>query len=319
MPEELPTTESIETTQTTETDVVDNTTLPADVVEPEKISDEEKPSAENKESFISKMKEKIFGKKEDTKEVVQPEFEEDISDKFTEAAIKIGWTEDQIIEFASKYSNKELEELIPQLQAETKLEDEPTEEPKEKTVTETLELDDEKLRPYLEKIEKAIEAKYQEKIGKIENSLKTAEQDRSAKEARQYQITADEFFDAASKDFPVFGKTSELPRFPKGTANAGKIVPKGEAFEARNAVWQVAVKLHQAGSNWNDALSDALAWYKGKNMEKDVRSKVIRDLKKQEMRLSPKRSEHTMETKYATEEEKRRALIDNIARRAGIS
>jgi hypothetical protein len=265
---------------------------------------EQKPE-ENRKSIIEKISDKIFGAKEETKKDTvntgSNELEEDISDKFTNAARNAKWSDEQIMEFAEKYNNKQLEELIPFLADEEveEVKEEKKEVKEEKKITDTLEID-EKLKPYLEKIEKALDAKYQEKIGKIEEGLKTTEQERSVKEA--------------SKEFPVFGTTDKLVRFPKGSAREGQIVPKGEAFEARDKVWKTAVAFHQLGMNWNESLDEALVWYKGKNLEKDVRSKVLKDLKNNEKRISPKRGEHSVSKEPTT----RKALIEDLSRRAGI-
>lgn len=289
------------------------------------IETEKEVSSEvEKKSFIDKMKEKIFGKKEDkpTEDSESTGFEEDISDGFVEVATKAGWSDEKIIDFAEKYSNEQLEELIPFLMNKDEEEEEEEVEEevdKKDSVVDKLNIEDEKLKAYLKQIEKTIDAKYQEKFGKIENSLKTAEQDRSAQQAQKYQTMADEFFDSASKDFPIFGKTSELVRFPSGTPQAGQVVPKGETFEARNEVWKTAVKFHAMGDDWSDALKGALDWYKGKNMEKDVRGKVLKELKKQETRISPKRSEHKVTSTYASPEEEKKATIADIGRKAGIN
>ena len=53
----------------------------------------------------------------------------------------------------------------------------------------------------------------------------------------------------------------------------------------------------QSGAPDYEALNEALSWYKGKNLEKEVRSKVLKELKGQEKRLSPKRSEHAVAKK----------------------
>jgi len=286
-------------------------------IQEEKV--EEKPKEETRESVIERIKNKVFGKSEEKKEEKTEnsgsnELEEDISDKFTDAAHNAKWTDEQIVEFAGKYNNKQLEELIPFLMDE-EVKEEKKEEKKveEKKVVDTLEID-EKLKPYVEQIEKILDAKYQEKIGKIEESLKTTDKERSIKEAQQYQTTADEFFDKASKDFPIFGTTDKLTRFPKGSAKEGQLVPKGEAYESRNAVWNTAVAFHQMGMDWKESLDEALVWYKGKNMEKEVRSKVLKDLKSNEKRVSPKRGEHTVSKELTS----RKSVIEDIARRAGI-
>lgn len=284
---------------------------------------EEQDPAKEKESILDRLMGKVFGKKEDKPSDIpgSNNVEEDISDSFTNAARSAGWSDEQIIKVADEYSNSDLEKLIPFIDVK-KTEDKPVVEDKkteDKKVVDSLNIDDKTLKSYLEKIESAIDAKYQEKFGKIEQGLKTAEQDRSHNEAKQYQTTADNFFDKASKDFPVFGTTDKLLRFPEGTPQAGQIIPAGEAFEARNAVWKAATAFHAMGEDWNKSLEEALVWYKGKTMEKDVRSKVLKDLKSKEKKLSPKRSERSVNNKKMSPDEEKDEAISDLMRRAGIN
>jgi len=304
--------ENVEQLQETIQEEVVETTEEVEEVK-EEVSEEE-----DKQSFISKMKDKLFGSKKEEEEEKTEEkstVEEDIDTDFSEAALKAGWTEQDIIQFAGKYDNKQLKSLIPFLAAK---EEEEKEELEEKKVEDKEVKEDNDLKTIEDKVRKSVEAIYQEKLAEIEKKLNTYEQEKSVKEAQRFQTTADGFFDRAAKDFPVFGKTEELPKFPAGTTNAGQVVPAGEAFEARNKVWQVAKAFYQMGSDWETSLQEALDWYKGKSMEKDIHSKVLKDLKRQEKRLSPKRSTHTETKKYADAGEEKLATIANIARRAGI-
>jgi hypothetical protein len=301
----------------------------------DQVQEETNDPEKEKESILTKLTNKLFGKKSeksnDTDDSGSKGKEADISENFTQVARKVGYTDEQIIELAEQYSNKELDELVQYLvdndeeeedKEEKGEEAEDTEEEddeEKKSIVDKLNVKDKTLKSYLEQIEKAIETKYQEKFGKIEESLKTAEKDKSIKEVQKYQTTADSFFDNVSKDFPVFGSTDKLARFPKGTPNAGQIIPMGEAFDARNSVYQTAMKFHLMGTDWNEALDEALVWYKGKNMEKDVRSRVLKELKTKETRLSPKRSERSVSSKAITPDEEKGNLISDLARRAGIN
>ncbi len=304
-----------------ETPEINDTT--EDTSDDNPVATEEQDPAKEKESILDRLMGKVFGKKEDKPSDIpgSNDIEEDISDNFTNAARSAGWSDEQIIKVAEEYNNADLEKLIPFIDGK-KTEEKPTVEEKkteEKKVVDSLNIDDKTLKSYLEKIESAIDAKYQEKFGKIEQGLKTAEQDRSNNKAKQYQTTADSFFDKASKDFPVFGTTDKLLRFPEGTPQAGQVIPAGEAFEARNAVWKAATAFHAMGEDWNKSLEEALVWYKGKNMEKDVRSKVLKDLKSKEKKLSPKRSERSVNDKKLSPDEEKDETISDLMRRAGIN
>lgn len=307
-------------------DNIENEEVPGadkiDVEDKKEIEELEKPAEEQeKESLFSKIKNKFYGteKKEEVKdkeveETVREDLEEDIDNEFTQAALKAGWTEKDVVEFAGKYNNTELRQLIPYLTGKEKEEKEETKEVVKEDKVEV----DKNLEATVDKLMKALDAKYQEKIGQLEERLSKVDEERSVQEQVRYQTTADKVFDRAAKDFPVFGKTEELLRFPEGTPQAGQLVPAGEAFEARNAVWKTAVAFNKMGMSWDAALDEALDWYKGKNMEKEIHGKVVKELKGQQKRLSPKRAEHVTEKKYTNEAEEKADVVLEAARKAGV-
>lgn len=285
---------------------------------PKEVTPEPKP--ETKDSVFTKLVKKVFGGADDKKEPVnnnEKQLEEDISTKFSEIAKKAGWTDDAIQELASTHTNKELEDLIPFIMEEEGKKPEekkPEKEPEKKVEPTDVKIDEKILKPYLDEIRKQLATEYEEKINSIQERLKAVDTDKAIQVKQQYQTTADNFFDKVAKDFPVFGKTEELLRFPANSPKAGQIIPSGPAFDARNAVYKAALSFHQMGESWDKSLEEALAWYKGKNLESEVRSKVLKDLKKNEKRVSPKRTEHTDTRDIKT----RNDLLDELSRRAGI-
>ncbi len=292
----------------------------------ETSQDAEQQEETEKKGFFAELKEKFWGKEEkkeedkedDKKEDKQEEIEEDIPDEFTQAALKAGWTEQDIVEFAGNYDNKRLVALIPYLATEEKKEEKPVKEEKKEEVKKEEYKPPTNMEELIQQVTKVVDAKYQEKFAETEKKLSAYEQERSVKEQQRYIDTANGFFDRAAKDFPVFGKTEELLTFPQGTPNAGQLVPSGPAFEARDAVWKTATAFYKMGESWENSLKEALDWYKGKQMEKEIHQKVIKDLKSNEKRLSPKRTEHKMEKRYANEQEEKVDVILNAARSAGV-
>lgn len=330
MSDELNTDNSVDTVETLHDSVEQSLALPASgrVNSPTQESNQdsvadtevvETEQTETKDSFLDRMKDKFFGKKEEVKvetgTTQKKELEENISDNFTKAALKAGWKEKDVLEFAENYTNAELEQLIPALMTEQESDDDP-----EKTSSAVVipEIKQETLTPFIEQLEKKLEAKYQEKIKGLEDRFSAIEKDRSVRDSQSVQRTVDDFFDKATEQFPVFGKTKDMLKFPDGTPQAGAYVPVGDAFESRKEVLKAAQAFTQMGLSVGDSLNEALSWYKGKHMEKDVRSKVLKELKSNEKRLSPKRSEHAVPKKFASAQEQKQAVIDDLARRAGI-
>ena len=128
---------------------------------------------------------------------------------------------------------------------------------------------------------------------------------------------ASKFLDDAAKEFPVFGKTDELPRFPSGRL-AGQLIPTSPEMKARMEVLRYADSFIGSGADVDDAMAKALATYKGLHLEKESHRKVIRDLKNHEVKLSGARTGKETKRKYV---DSRDEIIDEIRqmqRAAGI-
>jgi hypothetical protein len=224
-----------------------------------------------------------------------------IPDEFTTAAKAAGWDEETIIEWTQDKSNEELIEAIPSLKVEESVEtDNPTNEESEKIE---------------EKVENSQE---DEKDGELQKALARIDalekaQGKSQEETEQQKLSnlthqASQMFDEASKEFEVFGKTDDLPKFPDG-----RIVPTSPQIKARNEVWNLAYTLHKAGMDFDEAMSVSLNSYKGKNLVKDVKRNVIKDLRKNEKKLSGKHTSH----ESASTIEYGPDVVREVARKAG--
>lgn len=282
----------------------------------EEVDSTETPQEESQEdvkkSIIERAKEAVFGKKEEEPETTE------VPDYFTEAAKAAGFEDEaEIKKLAGDMDEKQLKEFAAALVSD---EEEEVEEEEQEEVEEKVEdVDADKLQAAVAKIQKDLEAKYSERLNALEEHLKAAEDERTIKEDVSRADEADEFFDRAAKKLPVFGKTEELMRFPAGHKREGEVIPFGEAFEARNKVWQAAHMFYESGYSWKDSLTEALDWYKGKNLEKDVRDEVVKDLKKNEKRLSAKRTSAQVRKTPQSEEEAKAMIIEEAKRKAGIA
>lgn len=265
-----------------------------------------------KEGLFAKLKNIVSGGKEEQEEEA---VEEDIDSAFTEAARKAGWSDDQIVKVAAGLTNEQLRQAIPSISS-AEPEEIKEEEKEELSVPDDI---DDKLKPFVQQITEALDAKYQEEINSLKESLGQVEQDKFIKEHVNRANSADSFFDKVSEDFPVFGKTEELMRFPDGTPNAGQVVPVGQAFEARNEVWKTACMFENTGMPFKEALTEAFNWFKGRGMEKEIHKQVVKDLKRNEQRLSPRRSSKETAKKYGSASEEAADVVLQAARAAGVN
>lgn len=257
------------------------------------VEDVKEEEVESKETVIekigSKIKDFFQGNEEDTGD--------DIPDDFTFAAQEMGWTDDDIVDFAEKYSDEELVEMIPDLNVETSEKSEVNtglEQEEEEKVEDSQE--DEKIQKLLDRIDA------------LEKAQGVVTEDKEQQEQAGFAQKASQLFDDVSKEFEVFGKTDELPKFPDG-----RLVPNSPQLKARTEVWDVAMSLKQTGMNFDKALEVSLDAYKGKNLANEVKRSVIKGLKKNETRLSGKHTSHESHkiSDYGPD------VIKEVARRAG--
>jgi hypothetical protein len=253
---------------------------------------EELTPEEEKTGIINTIREKIAAFRSP-----QEESGDDIPEEFTEYARSQNWSDEDTQEFASNYTDEELKEMIPILIAEEPSEEENPAEPEKEEETVEDSQEDEKIQKLLDRIdalEKAQgDANKETEQQKVENQVQKASQ----------------LFDEAAKEFAIFGKTEELPTFPDG-----RLVPNSPQLKARIEVWDTAQSLQKTGMDFDKSMSIAMNAYKGANLTADVKRNFIRDLKKNESRLSGK---HTSHESFASEDVTGPDVIREVLRRAG--
>ena len=277
-----------------------------------KIDDVPNSSGEKEESgeeVVAKIQREVLGET-DTKE--KEEDGKDIPDEFTNAALKQGWSEDEIKEFAIDLDDAALLSLIPELLEGEKQEKSEPDKGQAKQEGKTEAADKAADKPTNEEL-----ALVKKELAEIKESIGKADKDRLTREEEATVQTVNQVFDEANKDFEIFGKTEELLKYPAGPKK-GQLVPTSPAMTARSEVWDKAVPFIQSGIPVKDAMEIALTWYKGEHLEKDVQRNMIKDLKKHEKKLSAKRSGKETVRTFESEEERQAEVVREAARKAGI-
>jgi hypothetical protein len=276
-------------------------------------------SGENEDdgaAVVEKLMQEIGIKEKDETDDSDTGENEDIPDAFTNAALAAGWLEDDIKEFAKDLDDASLLELIPVLSEQDNEEQIDTAQEK---VSKSKGDESKKADGTAEEkdaLQKQI-AELKKEIASIKENTKQAQEVKEEQERAVIYDTVCQAFDEASKEFEIFGKTEELLTYPAGKLK-GQVVPTSPAMKARTEVWEKAYPFIEKGIPVKDAMSIALTWYKGKNLEQDVRHNVIKDLKKHESKLSAKRSGKETVKTYENEEERKEDVVREAARRAGV-
>ena len=249
---------------------------------------------------------------ENTEEETVParEVGKEVPSEFLEAAKADGWSTADIAEFSADKTDEELLELIPHLTGEEEEEIAETEEP-EKDEPETpqeLNQDIEALKSSIrDELRKELLAEYGPKLDVLDDF-------RAENEVRQkLEVfeTANQLMDEASKDNPIFGTFEDIPRFAAGPRE-GEPIPTSPEYKARREVFNLAISLMSSGRSQDvkDAMSDALAWHRGKYGQKQMERKVIRNLKQHEKKLSGARTGKETKKEF---DSSRDEILDYIA------
>jgi len=266
--------------------------------------------------FLETMKDKLFGIKTKTeeKEAVEEnsEYGDEISPNFIAAAEKAKWSAEQIVEYASDKTNADLDSSIDILFK--------VEEKKEVKEEVKAEVEPEKKEAEVETIETLSETlkKTREELDNLKKGLGTVQEKTSQEEQIRQVNMANGMFDRFAESFPVFGKTEDLPRVPDGS---GRLVPTDPAFKAREEVWNRAVRLSKADEklSFKDALTESLEIYEGKNYKSRVKDDVIKAIKNKSEQVTPRKSRKNVVKTYESEDDRKRAVVDAAAEKAGVS
>lgn len=209
---------------------------------------------------------------------------DDIPDEFTEAALKEGWTKEEIEEWTSDLTDDELREYTKDLFPLSEIKEDSDKSEQSSKEGDIIKKDD-KVK---DDAKDEVIVKLTERLDKLEKGQEK-NIERGVQEKRESQVLrASQVMDELSKEFEIFGTFDKLLRFPDG-----RIVSSSPQCKARNEVWGLASDLHEkAGMDFEKALSTSLDAFKGKNLAKDVKRNLIKDLKKSEKKLSPKHSSH---------------------------
>ena len=243
----------------------------------------------------------------------------DIPDEFSIAAEAYGMTPEQIQEFANTRNDAELLELVPVFKdigkevVDDKAVDDKAADNKDDDDKDKLDVDDETVKNIMEKITKDLTEKFGVSLEEIQEFKKSQENQAS----QLMNNRACEKFDEVAKEFPVFGKTDELPKFTTGKL-AGRPIPNSPAMKARLEVSKNADGFMGMGQSIDEAMENALATYRGKHLTKEIERNLIKDLKRHEHKLSGSRTGKEVKKKHTDSREEMIDEIRQLQRAAGV-
>jgi hypothetical protein len=257
---------------------------------------------------------------DDTEPSATGEEYEEVDPRFTEAARKYGWSDEQIVAYAEDHDDRDLVMLTGMM--------EKTQQPvdSDDVVDDTKESD-----PYADLLRQLeADSAVGGEAAKLLRSLVTDLRDtkaelaevsgaqNEAKETQERAVwlgrlqAADEAFDKAAEEFPELGATKTLLRLPDGSLS-----PADDAVKVREQLFTMAGTLYSSGKTWTEAVKDALRWYRG-GREDIVEARVLKKIKDGSKRVMPKRERRHQTRKFANEIEEKAAVVNEALRRHNV-
>lgn len=278
---------------------------------------EDKSTDEPLDEPEDKLEDKVDDEPEDTPED-KVEYVA-IDPRFINAAGTYGWSKERIIEYAENHNDLDVVEITTRMEKSikdnrasdiSKPDDVFINEEAFKTLAEKDEGLAQAVREILDPLAKRFENTSSE-LDTLKGELGKYESDRNAREGVRDLELANGIFDGSG--ISSLGKTKDIQKYPDGTYAQGDPI-----VSERGKVWDVAQQFYASGGTFEGAVNNALQWYRGSSANKDMKRKVIKELKEQETRVMPKRQEAKVETEYASEEERKSAIINDAVRKYNV-
>jgi len=161
---------------------------------------------------------------------------------------------------------------------------------------------------------KGIESKFESRFKEVDDLKASNEKEAETRAAIERGTIADHVFDEAAEHFEEFGITKDLPK-----KKDGSIMMNSPQVELRNKVYRVASMFHQAnGGSFEQAMVEAVQHYAGGQGVQIAARQVIKDLKGQQKRFTPKPTRRRTTRVFKNENAKASHIVAEAKRVAGI-
>lgn len=166
----------------------------------------------------------------------------------------------------------------------------------------------------IDALTKSIESKFEGRFKEVDDLKASNIKEAETKAAIQRGSIADYVFDQAAEHFDEFGITKELPKKEDGT-----VIMNSPQVNLRNKVYQVATIFHQAnGGTFEQAMVEAVQHYAGGQGVQVAARQVVKDLKDNQKRFTPKPTRRKTVKVFKNENAKAAHIVSEAKRKAGI-
>jgi hypothetical protein len=167
----------------------------------------------------------------------------------------------------------------------------------------------------IDAIVKGVSKKFEGKFKAIDEDRANTAKEKADRAAIQRGSIADEVFDSAAEQFEEFGTTKSLPK----DKDTGKVLTNSPQMKLRAKVYQVASMFHQAnGGTFEQAMREAVQHYAGGQGTNAATRQVVKDLKKNRTRFTPKPTGRKTVRVFKNTDGKKSHIVQEAMRKAGI-
>jgi len=153
-----------------------------------------------------------------------------------------------------------------------------------------------------------------EQLNSMKSDVNKGSERRQAEALARDENTFNTLLDGESKNYPEFGQWDKVPINPDGSPDMNSPI-----IEARLRMWNVAKALQEGmGLTMSAAAEEAVKWYKGQSLEKDVKRKVVKDLAKRAKKFSPRPSNKKTKKVFSNPDEKDLEATRNVMDKLGL-
>jgi len=261
---------------------------------------------------------------EDTSEYEQVE----LDPRLEAAGEKLGWSKDKIIKVAETDLSI-LKDLANQFEDDETHRQE-NKDGEEKKAKEKADLVDEKtlatlkeklgddaggiLDVLIKQVEDKVGKKFEDKFKSVDDFKISTEKKAAEEEARQRGSIANDVFDRHAEVFKEFGLTKDLPK-----SQSGAYIDNSPQMKVRNQVYEVAAMFYQFQSGtFEDAMNQALMHYAGTQGVTTATRKIVKDLKDNQKRFSPKPTGRKFMKVFRDTDAKKADIVQTAKKTAGI-
>ena len=160
---------------------------------------------------------------------------------------------------------------------------------------------------------KNVEAKFAAKFGEVEEFQASEKKRREMQEMAGRATIADDVFDKHAEQFKELGISKDLPRNDKGE------LVNSPQLKLRDKIYQVAQMFHQTqGGSFENAMNEAVQHYAGGQATNVAARQVVKDLKKQKKRFTPRPTGRKTVRVFKNTDAKASHIVQRAMRKAGI-